>query len=210
MPLAVSLGVARISQVVLLTQFVGDPRGGGSQSFRAADNLGPAAGVVSNLPKSIRIHAVSRCARPPTTTAAAATSDGRQAGPRPATTREREWHRQRNLDRWASDVHAPSGAVDPQGIYQHFTLANLLSKAAHRRRAVGVIAIGDEQQGFLYVRAGLCGRNRRRDGVVDRRPAGRIGLAHGTADQVAVSRPVLSEPGARREIDEEEFVLFVE
>jgi hypothetical protein len=55
----------------------------------------------------------------------------------------------------AAGVNAAPGAVDPQGVHQHITLANLLSKGAHRCHAVGVVAVGDEQQRFLHVRAGL-------------------------------------------------------
>src|SRR4030095_3275860 len=39
-PPPVPFGAARISQVVLLAQFVGDARGGRPQTFRAANHLG--------------------------------------------------------------------------------------------------------------------------------------------------------------------------
>src|SRR5262245_10499581 len=196
MPLAVSLCVARISQVVLLAQLVSDARRRRPQSLRAADDLRPSTGVVGDLTKRVRIHAIARRTRPATTASTTATTrNRRQTRPRPAPSWEWKWHRHRK--RRTHDVNPSPGPVDTERVDEHFALAYLLSQGTYRYRAVGVVTIRNDEQRLLLMCASLGCRNGRRHGVVDRGAAGWRSVAHGAADQATVCGPALFECGSR-------------
>src|SRR5688572_20122276 len=131
-PAVVLLGAAGIPQVVLLAQLVGDSRGGGVEAVEAADDLRPAAGVVSDLPQRIAVDALAAAGTRPGST------DLRER--RPASPREGERDRHRHLWRPCRRRTAPRRAVHAQRVDQHLALANQLPQLGDAGIAVGVVA----------------------------------------------------------------------
>src|SRR5262245_32193419 len=134
MPAAVPVGVARVPQVVLLAQFVGDAGRRGAKTCGSADDLGSAAGVVGDLTQGVRIHSIARRGAAPPATAAIAPATRRKAGGLTSAAREGPRYGKGNLYRGPDDVvAAAAGAVDPERVDEHVALANLLSQGTHRR-----------------------------------------------------------------------------
>src|SRR5262245_24604306 len=59
MPLAVAFRGARITQVVLLAQFISDSLGGGPQTVRSLDDLRPSPGVVRDQSQRVCVHSIA-------------------------------------------------------------------------------------------------------------------------------------------------------
>src|SRR5688572_24041573 len=126
-PPAVFLSAARVRQVVLLAQFVGDAGGRGVQTLESADDFRTPTRIVGDLTQGGRVDAFT--ARVPS---AAENSPGRlrQCGPPAAREGERKRNRARDggrRRRLASGTIA-TGRVDAEGVHHHLALANQLAQ----------------------------------------------------------------------------------
>src|SRR5215510_4638229 len=97
MPPAVPFRGARVSEVVLLAQFVSDTLGGRPQAVRSLHDFRSPAGVVGDQSQRVSVHSIAARGRPrPAASATTAAADRRKARIRPSPTREWE----RNWERW--------------------------------------------------------------------------------------------------------------
>src|SRR6185503_18351215 len=123
MPAAVLFSCTDVAEIVLLAEFIRDPRSGVVEIAEAADDFRAAACVVGNLSQGVGIHTLGRCAL-----AGAAANDRREAA-RPSTAGNREWNWHRNLDgRPVSECRRRS--VHAERVHEHLALSNELTELA--------------------------------------------------------------------------------
>src|SRR5687768_2430361 len=159
-PTAVAMTGARISEIVLLAQLIGDAGDRRIEIAEVAHDLRASAAVVGDLTQRHHVHAIVASHR----SGAAhrritARLRHRNATRATAATREGKWNRQPRLRLADRRLRTLEGrlplAVDAHRIHQHFGLAHDLLYFRDADAAAGVVAVGDDHDGLFAVLSAL-------------------------------------------------------